>query len=248
MRRCLLHRIAFRRVGAIRENLFLISTCSNHIERLHRTMNEITSPNQSIIQRISNVIGELRKYHTNFEDNSCKQSKYLYNKFKENAIRKNYDNCSICPYNCGWNEIYSNRFGIANYPCKHTVLSREIVFEKLKLNKATQKYDIPIILLSEQYQNWKFNNIEKTKNKTGLLTIKESVKLRYDQSDRSFIFQTVSEIYQLLNMKIAKNNILYDITVNWTILTFNLDESSKNNLEFRSMFRNKMIQKYQTIQ
>ena len=52
-----------------------------------------------------------------------------------------------------------------------------------------------------------------------MLTMKDSVKLRFDQEEKSFIFQTVSEIYHLVNMKIPKNDIIYDLTMNWAIMT-----------------------------
>ena len=32
-----------------------------------------------------------------FSENSCKQAKYLFNKFKENAIKKHYSNCFDMP-------------------------------------------------------------------------------------------------------------------------------------------------------
>ena len=222
-----------------------ISTCSNHIERLHRTMNEKISPNQSINQRILIVINELRKHYDNFSENSCKQAKYLFNKFKENAIKKHYSNCLTCPYNCEWSEIYSNRFGIKNFPCKHIVLSKEIEFDNITIPKmAIYKFQKPTIQIDLQYQNWEFKDNDKKRNKYCMLTMKDSVKLRFDQEEKSFIFQTVSEIYHLVNMKIPKNDIIYDLTMNWAIMTYSIDQSYKINLEFRSYFRLEMMKKY----
>ena len=223
----------------------LIAWTGNHIERLHRTMNEKISPNQSINQRILIVINELRKHYDNFSENSCKQAKYLFNKFKENAIKKHYSNCLTCPYNCEWSEIYSNRFGIKNFPCKHIVLSKEIEFDNITIPKmAIYKFQKPTIQIDLQYQNWEFKDNDKKRNKYCMLTMKDSVKLRFDQEEKSFIFQTVSEIYHLVNMKIPKNDIIYDLTMNWAIMTYSIDQSYKINLEFRSYFRLEMMKKY----
>ena len=68
-----------------------------------------------------------------------------------------------------------------------------------------------------------------------MLTMKDSVKLRFDLEEKSFIFQTVSEIYHLVNMKIPKNDIIYDLTMNWAIMTYSIDQS---------YFRLEMMKKY----
>ena len=88
-------------------SLLGISTCSNHIERLHRTLNEKTSGKRSIIERLFICINEINNYYINFEKNSRKQAKSLLNKLIKKAKKNKYD-FKKCPFDCHWGEIYSN--------------------------------------------------------------------------------------------------------------------------------------------
>lgn len=122
------------------------------------------------------------------------------------------------------------------FPCKHIVLSKEIEFDNITIPKmAIYKFQKPTIQIDLQYQNWEFKDNDKKRNKYCMLTMKDSVKLRFDQEEKSFIFQTVSEIYHLVNMKIPKNDIIYDLTMNWAIMTYSIDQS---------YFRLEMMKKY----
>ena len=75
-----------------------------------------------------------------------------------------------CPYNCEWSEIYSNRFGIKNFPCKHIVLSKEIEFDNITIPKmAIYKFQKPTIQIDLQYQNWEFKDNEHTHSVCSIL-------------------------------------------------------------------------------
>ena len=66
-----------------------ISTCSNHIERFHRTLNEKTNQNQNILHRLSIVIEIISEYYYSFSQRSRRQTKKLYENMKKKLFEKN---------------------------------------------------------------------------------------------------------------------------------------------------------------
>ena len=217
-----------------------ISTCSNQIERLHRTLNEKTNLNQNILQRLSIVIKELHEYYVNFEANSRRQAIYLYKKMQKNAEKNNYCGFVNCPFNCNWGQIYSNRFGIKNFPCKHTVLNTNIEFTNIKI--CTNIFNSLLIQFLKPYNDWNFAPRKHTKKEN--IIMEECTNLRIDESSKEFVFQTVSEIHQLKKKLFSKKEILFQVTMEWAKSTFNLDKKQILDVNFRSEFRLKMLQKY----
>ena len=60
-----------------------------------------------------------------------------------------------CPCNCGWGEVYSNRFGISNFPCVHTIKYCNIEFNNLSLPKS--KNQINEIMEIKSIDDWMFS-------------------------------------------------------------------------------------------
>ena len=228
---------------------FGISTCSNHIERLHRTLNQKVSLNQSILSRLSIVFSELHEYYIHFEENSRRQALYVYKKLQKNAEKNNYyelDNyyeLKACPFDCKWGEIYSHRFGIDNFPCTHHIYGTNIEFKNIKI--SSEILNSIEVHFSAQYEDWSFpekkfrfkirpfTNLEEDPNQT-----------QNDTTSKGFVFQTVSEIHLLKNKKIPKCDLLFEITMEWARKTSLMDELQTHDVEFRSEFRLKMLKKY----
>ena len=234
--------VANHRHGLWNRSMLGISTCSNHVERLHRTLNEKTNHSQSILTRLSIVFNEIHQYYFNFEENSRRQSILLYKKFLKNANKKNYEENQTCPFDCNWGQIYSDRFGIANFPCKHTVLGVSIDFQNIKLEISAR--NLHIVQIHDSFENWTFMYKAKQKMKSNFDFMKECINSRNDNEYKSFIFQTASEIHQLMKKKISKNDIIFDLAEEWTKVTLSMNESEKSNIEFRSDFRIKMMKKF----
>ena len=84
----------------------------------------------------------------------------------------------------------------------------------------------------------------KTKKFSAVIISNESSFQMKDKTANSFIFQTVKEIYKLMKISISKKELLFEITMEWANLTFRLNENQRQDVEFRSEFRIKMMQKY----
>ena len=77
--------------------------------------------------------------------------------------------------------------------------------------------------------------------------IKEISNEKNDFSSKSFIFQTVAEIYRMKRKSINKKDLMFEITMEWANATHGLNKMQTQEVEFRSSFRVKMLQKYQKI-
>lgn len=209
-----------------------VSTCSNHIERLHRTMNESTSNIRSVKNRFNIVIKKLFDYYNNFEINSRKQAEHLLKKFYDYANKHDFDVNISCPYNCGWNTIYSYRFGIKDFPCVHTILS---------YSNNCFRISSPNILINtnqiafEQYiDSWNFS-IKQDKiiiyNE-----IKESIQFPYNNNNEyQFLYQLSKEIISSNNCYAFKE-ILVKVSILWGTKTYNI-APERIDQSFRSNFK-----------
>ena len=234
--------------GLLNRANFGISTCSNHIERLHRTLNQKVSLNQSILTRLSIVFNELHEYYINFEENSRRQAYYVYKKLKKNAEKNNYfglNNCEskTCPFNCKWGEIYSHRFGIDNFPCAHQISGADIEFTNIKI--SSEVLNSVEVYFSSQYEEWNFPE-KKLRYKIKPFTYLEEDpnQIQNASTSKGFIFQTVSEIHFLKNKKIPKSDLLFEITMEWAKETNLMNELQTHDFKIRSEFRLKMLKKY----
>lgn len=122
--------------GLWNRQLIGISTCSNHIESLHKALNTLTASSKNIYKRTNIVISKLEDMINNFEVNSRRQAVKLLEYMNKKAEEMEIPQYKQCPCNCGWGEVYSNRFGISNFPCVHTIKYCNIEFNNLSLPKS----------------------------------------------------------------------------------------------------------------
>jgi hypothetical protein len=117
---------------------FGISTCSNHSERINRTCNEKTANLQNLIECLSKIISVLTKKLSKTKESPNRQAKEQYDYLKKLAETQNIEQSQVgnCQ-KCQWGFIYSKRYGIQNFPCKHTVLQVEIRYPEKPVFSST---------------------------------------------------------------------------------------------------------------
>jgi hypothetical protein len=106
-----------------------VSTCSNHSERINRTCNEATKNIRNITECLSQIISVIRnKLNTTLESPN-RQAKKQLQFLKELAKLQNIHQAQTCTNaNCDWGFLYSRRYGIQNFPCKHTAVDSEVIY------------------------------------------------------------------------------------------------------------------------
>ena len=91
--------------------------------------------------------------------------------------------------------------------------------------------------------NFSFNINKSTKITATYLKENASDTLK-NKTDQGFIFETIIELYHFTLKKIPKNQVTYDVIMEWANVTKNKNQQETLNVDFRSFFRCKMIQKY----
>ena len=130
---------------------FGVSTCSNHVERLHLSLNNATKNFKSKVMRLNQILIKLTKYYDNYSKRSRRQARELYSHLKEVENNPNNEIVQTKNCNCGWSEIYTCRFGI-EFPCIHKVLEKEYIFPDIE---RPNEYDVRLsISISNAIQNW----------------------------------------------------------------------------------------------
>ena len=224
---------------------FGVSTCSNHVERLHRTMNGKIQKNQDILKRLMIVIQEIHRYYYEFEENSTKQAESLLRKFKEKAKKKDLPTLDDCPYNCNWGIIYSHRFNTERFPCKHTARNSSVSIKPIKLQNIDSLPRCHYVFHEESYKNWLFSSSISSTTSLSEKDIREnSNNTLYNITEKGFIRQTIHELYHCFQKKIPKEDIDFEVIKEWTLATIGKSQQETMNVDFRSAFRCKMIKKY----
>ena len=140
--------------GIWKRQKFGVSTCSNHIESLHKTLNVISYNLSNIHRRFDGVIKKILNIYTDFPQKSRIQAYKLLNRLRHKAAQDNIKQVITC--NCGWGEIYSNRFGIPNFPCLHTILGFNYELQNLSL-PPNQNSKMSNIQIFSAIKDWNFS-------------------------------------------------------------------------------------------
>jgi ankyrin repeat protein len=97
-----------------------VAACTNHVEGFHGRLNEIVKRRRLLVRRIWLLVLALRKKASRFHLNVSRSAHATLKKLQEQgAAGDPRPNCE-----CGWSDIYSARFGIPDFPCKHMVHGR----------------------------------------------------------------------------------------------------------------------------
>jgi hypothetical protein len=98
-----------------------VSTCSNHVEGLHSRLNAATGGIRLPHRRLKEIVNVLTAKAVEFRCEALRSPKRKFRELREAAraagMDPTRDSCD-----CGWRPIYAARFGLARFPCVHTVL------------------------------------------------------------------------------------------------------------------------------
>jgi hypothetical protein len=114
-----------------------VATCTNHSEGFHGRANRKVAGVRCLVRRIATVVDMLIKKHQQFSLAKVNRSpKALLEKLVKsarleqlNGSLKTYTRDHGCPEHCGWDIIYSRRFMIPNFPCRHMALDPSLQIE-----------------------------------------------------------------------------------------------------------------------
>jgi hypothetical protein len=98
------------------------STCSNHVERLHRELNKVLRDCESLPHRFAEVYKFLE---TRVRKTAWFRHQQAQRKLKEMASEEGQI-ALVCLCGCGWSPIYSARFGVEGFPCRHMPCSHPL--------------------------------------------------------------------------------------------------------------------------
>jgi hypothetical protein len=99
-----------------------VSTCSNHVEWLHSQLNAATGGIRLPHRRLKEIVDVLTAKAAEFRSEGLRPPRRKFRELREAARAAGMD-ATRDSCDCGWGQIYARRFGLARFPCLHTVLS-----------------------------------------------------------------------------------------------------------------------------
>jgi hypothetical protein len=105
-----------------------VSTCSNHIEGFHRSLNEATSRHVMLTRRLYKVLKCIQKRYEFAQLYQHSQGTKLLKKLRIKQKSLRLIRCDEChDTRCGWKAYYSSLF-LTDFPCIHEVGSRTVTW------------------------------------------------------------------------------------------------------------------------
>jgi hypothetical protein len=194
-----------------------IATCSNHLERLHRTLNGAVSKMQLFSRRFNTVITTILEWPKKFSTRQHRQEKEVLKQIKANVVAHNIVQTEECHNSlCGWSNFYSNLFGVANFPCVHTLAFKIPLFTEIEFpSYFTESNSIEICNIPPNTDN-RGSVIIIAPKKTNQIELLSP----YSGSIFDFLMETAGEIF-LINPKKykSKEKALCIVTYRWTLFT-----------------------------
>jgi hypothetical protein len=104
-----------------------ISTCSNHCERFHRSVNARVTDRMTVLEKFRVIHQEICKRHASFgkvgRRQAQKELSQMVKDLQNGKVTRN-DTCHH-PMCLAWREIKKARFGVDDFPCPHSALSED---------------------------------------------------------------------------------------------------------------------------
>jgi hypothetical protein len=175
-----------------------VTTCSNHIERLHLEGNKAVRGIRSIVKRCHKL---LKVCTARFEAGRKFDHRKALERLAE--LRKEQKKANISPCadhsavaeECNWELIYSVRYGADVFPCIHTVGVKEPVF------RAVPEFTFdnsPRGFVAETYdKDWPFAGTRRKDNPPFYCDQSELEREPFDEDEVSFIAHLAREISQM---------------------------------------------------
>jgi hypothetical protein len=207
---------------------YRVSTCSNHVERLHRTCNEAARTCLTLVHRLQQVIKVINEKFARVRTNPNFQAKEKFKSLRAKAKDIHLPASSQCTRAaCHWGEIYSKRFGIDSFPCLHRVLS--VTLEELHfpiIPTFSDSIQESHIDLQEAPIDWAFRTAHLTRTHLEPLseteevaeTIQNPLAVPTWKNSHRFLLQLSHELLTLDNIDIALfDSQLIEVSSRWTL-------------------------------
>jgi hypothetical protein len=92
-----------------------VSTCDNHAERFHRTLNAPCDTRTALPDRIRQLVTAIQAKFDSYTIDPHRQAIKHFKRLKNQSSGKD----SVCRFRCGWAEILAKRYGAIDFPCPH---------------------------------------------------------------------------------------------------------------------------------
>jgi hypothetical protein len=96
-----------------------VSTCSNHAERFHRTVNKRTAGLSSLLHRLSRILDAINEKFDRYLSGCRRQLKFVLRQLK--ARHASPVKSCLAPRCCAFRAMMMARFELTSFPCKHQV-------------------------------------------------------------------------------------------------------------------------------
>jgi hypothetical protein len=170
-----------------------IATCSNHLERLHRTLNDAVSGLNLFTRRFSVVIKIILDWPIGFSHNQQRQEKLLIKTLRKRAKQNGIEQSDQCTsLNCGWSKFYSKLFGIENFPCVHTIQFKSPQFLEIPFPDFTFEKNKVLII---QEQTPPIGSTQRNRRRQRQLNDGEEIG-NDSQNNVAFLLETTAELMQ----------------------------------------------------
>jgi hypothetical protein len=177
-----------------------VSTCSNHAERFHRTVNKRTKGKQILLVRLAILVDAINEKIDRYQDGRFRQLRYVIKTLRQkNAPQDLGCQREKCRH---FRAEMQSRFGIKFCPCKHQAAHEQ--FDKIRgvapipLVPCTGAFEVKVYQLEGEELDWAFPAARVKVDKARDLDLKVPRALA-EGNDRQFTVQIVREVSFLLN-------------------------------------------------
>ena len=113
-----------------------------------------------------------------------------------------------------------------------------IHFENLKITETMIGVKFKFVCVLPPFEDWNFQ--EGRRKRASEEKMNEEIDIINDDSDKSFILQTVNEIYCLHGNKRSKEEIIYKVSTEWGKYLIETQNIMKSVMQKKSLFRCKI--------
>jgi hypothetical protein len=216
---------------------FGVSSCSNHVERIHRTCNQRVSDLKKFSVRLNEVIKVIQERFEAFQHANHAQAKDLLKKMKKRASRHGIEQHDECPFpSCKWGGIYTTRFHIP-FPCMHTVERMQVVFTKIDPIEFGTSVPAAVKVQPYEGQAWAFD-IRHERADIDLSTEHDATEQDTAPPEIRFLKQVTAEMIRLNHKRNSEfANLLAEISTKWGRTIAGELETVYGTPEFKAAFR-----------
>jgi hypothetical protein len=174
-----------------------ISTCSNHAERFHRTVNKRVRHIEILPHRLSILVDVINEKFDKYQSENHRQLRYVIKGLRaKQALHPGLRDPHCARPKCvHFRRMMADRFGLSSFPCKHTAIKERYSAmspEVPTLQEGTFELDVQDI---GEAIEWPFRTRTKVP-KAAPLDLRMIPK--YSDDDRGFILRIVKEVTFLL--------------------------------------------------